>query len=127
MTTTNSHEADGVWNAIDRERRRDRVVRWISIGAWALTFVILLVFAAITASEVSIVKRAVTVGAATQQTVYEAALPFIAVVGTLSVLIATLSTVGMFLRMRTASLVEIQLRLAALERVLAAQPDPDSD
>jgi len=34
------------------------------------------------------------------------------------VLIATLSTIGIFLRLRTASLIEIQLRLAALEEIL---------
>ena len=43
---------------------------------------------------------------------------FFIVLGVLSVLIATLSTVGMFLRQRTASLAEIQLRLAALEELL---------
>jgi hypothetical protein len=39
------------------------------------------------------------------------------------VLVATLSTIGIFLRLRTASLTEIQLRLAALEDVLGAQAD----
>ena len=37
----------------------------------------------------------------------------------MSVLIATLATVAVFLRLRTASLSEIQLRLAALEEMLA--------
>jgi hypothetical protein len=37
--------------------------------------------------------------------------------------VATLSTIGIFLRMRTATLSEIQLRLAALESMLAAEPD----
>jgi hypothetical protein len=40
------------------------------------------------------------------------------VLGALAVLIATLSTIGIFLRLRTASLIEIQLRLAALEEIL---------
>lgn len=127
MTTSNTPRAKDVWTTIDRERRRDRVVRWISVSAWGLTFLILLIFAGITASKISIVERQVMVGASAQQAIYEAWLPLIAVVGVLSVLIATLSTVGIFLRMRTASLVEIQLRLAALERMLAEQPDSDSD
>jgi hypothetical protein len=46
------------------------------------------------------------------------------VLGVLSLLIAVLSTVGIFLRLRTASLTEIQLRLAALEQVLASRLDP---
>jgi uncharacterized membrane protein len=47
--------------------------------------------------------------------------PFIIVLGVLSVLVGTLSTVGIFLRLRTASLVDIQLRLAALEDMLAGR------
>ena len=44
----------------------------------------------------------------------------------LSVLIATLSTVAIFLRLRTATLSEIQLRLAALEDMLASRPDSNA-
>jgi hypothetical protein len=39
------------------------------------------------------------------------------------VLIATLSTIGIFLRLRTSSLAEIQLRLAALEAMLSSPQD----
>jgi len=127
MTKSRNGKVDDVWTAIDREHGRDRIVRWISVGAWGLTFVILLVFAGITASDIAVVRRQVAAGVATQQTVYEAAMPLIAVVGTLSLLIATLSTVGIFFRMRTSSLVEIQVRLAALERMLADQPDALAD
>jgi hypothetical protein len=42
----------------------------------------------------------------------------------LSLLVAGLSTVGIFLRLRTARLAEIQLRLAALEEMLAKAPEP---
>jgi hypothetical protein len=52
-----------------------------------------------------------------------AAMPLFIVLGLLSVLIATLSTVGIFLRLRTASLAEIQLRLAALEEMLTTRSD----
>jgi len=45
------------------------------------------------------------------------------VLWTLCLLIAALSTVGVFLRQRTASLAEIQLRLAALEDMLGARGD----
>ncbi len=50
-------------------------------------------------------------------------MPFIMVLGVVALLIAVLSTVGIFLRMRTTTLSEIQLRLAALERMLAAKGD----
>jgi hypothetical protein len=38
-------------------------------------------------------------------------------------LIATLSTVGVFLRMRTTTLNEVQARLAALEQMLVSRGD----
>jgi hypothetical protein len=55
--------------------------------------------------------------------VFGSAMPLFIVLGFLSVLIATLSTVGVFLRLRTASLTEIQLRLAALEEMLRSRKD----
>jgi hypothetical protein len=62
--------------------------------------------------------KRVDVGAATIAAVWQTALPVVTVVGVLSLLIAVLSTVGIFLRLRTASLGEIRLRLGALEDML---------
>lgn len=117
MTTTPSLHADA-WAAIEKERRRDRRLRLLSAIAWTVTFVVVLIYAAITAANIAHAMRMVAVGATMQSAVYEAAVPLILVVGILSVLIATLTTVGVFLRLRTASLTEIQLRLAALEEML---------
>ena len=103
---------------IDRERRRDRWVRRVSVAAWTLTFVVFIGFAAITANRVAVTMRQVDVGMAPAGAVWDALMPLIAVVGTVSLLVAVLSTVGIFLRLRTASLHEIQLRLAALESML---------
>ena len=50
-------------------------------------------------------------------------LPLVYVVGLVSLLIAVLSTIGVFIRSRTATLGEIQLRLAALESILRVQTD----
>ena len=49
----------------------------------------------------------------------DAAMPFMVVLSVLSVLIATLTTIGIFIRSRAATL-EIQLRLAALEEMIVA-------
>ena len=72
MPMSSSSPTDRAWEMIEQERGRDRLIKWISIAAWSVTFVI----------------------------------------------VGTLSTVGMFLRLRTTSLHEIQLRLAALEETL---------
>jgi hypothetical protein len=111
------------WAMIDKERRRDRFVRMVSIVAWAVTVGVVLIYGALTAVRVSRVAKLVAVGVMERMATFDAMMPFIAVVGILSLLIAVLATVGMFLRLRTASLAEIQLRLAALESLLASRSD----
>lgn len=115
---------DSTWSAIDREKRRDAAVRRTSIVAWVVAFVALLVFAAIIVRRVLLVKERVDIGAAAAYQLYDSMLPLVAVVGVLAVLTGTLSTVGVFLRLRTASLAEVQLRLANLEEMLRAPAGP---
>ena len=106
------------WDIIEAEKRRDRVVRRTSIIAWTVTFLVLLVFAAMVAQRLALVMQRVSVGIEMPQSIYDTALPLVVVLGVVSLLIATLSTVGVFLRHRAASLSEIQLRLAMLEEML---------
>jgi hypothetical protein len=120
----NISEHDSTWNAINREKRRDTVVRRTSVAAWGVTFVALLVFAAIMMQHILLVKKRLDLGVVGTPELYDSVLPLVAVVGVLAVLIATLSTVGVFLRLRTASLAEIQLRLANLEEMLRAPAGP---
>ena len=106
------------WDVIETEKRRDRLIRRTTVAAWAVTFIVLLVFAAMVAQRLALVMRRVAVGIEMPQSIYDTALPLVIVLGVVSLLIATLSTVGIFLRHRTASLSEIQLRLAMLEEIL---------
>jgi uncharacterized membrane protein len=93
------------------------------VTAWTVTFLILLVFTAMIGLRVLAEAHAARVGAVSWSSVVGAAMPLIIVLGLLSLLVATLSTIGIFLRLRTASLTEIQLRLGALEDMLSARPD----
>ena len=93
-------------------------MRRTSVIAWAVTFTALLAFALISSQHILLARQRFAVGVDSPVALYDAALPLVAVVGVLSTLVATLSTVGIFLRLRTASLSEIQLRLAALEEML---------
>ena len=111
------------WARVDEEKRRDRTLRRVSIAAWALTFIVVAVFAVIVAMRVSLMWSLSSVGAVDRRAVFEAATPIVLVVGVLSLLVAVLATVGIFLRLRTASLAEIRLRLAAIEAMLAGQGD----
>jgi len=126
MKKSTSPAADEAWALIEHEKRRDRFLRKVSVTAWSVTIAIVLLFAVMIGLQVSETMSAVAVGAVPRGAIVGAAMPLIIVLGMLAILIATLSTVGIFLRLRTTSLSEIQLRLAALEDILASRPDPQT-
>jgi len=123
MTQPTSDASTGAWTLIEKEKRRDRFIRRVSITAWTATFLFVVVFTIMIGGQVLEMYKAHLVGMLPFSTVVGMATPLIIVLGFLSLLIATLSTVGVFLRFRTASLTEIQLRLAALEDMLASRRD----
>jgi hypothetical protein len=123
MTESADAGAAKVWAAIEGERRWDRFLRRVAVGAWSVTFVLLLVVGVTIGLSVAQAVKAVMVGIMPWTAVIGMALPFVIVVGVVALLIASLSTVGVFLRMRTTTLSEIQLRLAALEQMLATRTD----
>ena len=125
MTNPSASASGKVWEAIENERRRDRLIRRVSVTAWAITFFFVAVLAVLVCMQVAELAKGALAGALPWVTVLGAAMPLVIVLALLSVLVATLSTIGIFLRLRTASLTEIQLRLAALEDMLAAQGDAD--
>ena len=108
---------------IENERRRDRFIRRVSIIAWSVTFLLVLLVAGLVGMQATQMARAAQVGMVPWATVVGSVMPLIDVLWKLSLLVAGLSTVGIFLRLRTASLTEIQLRLAALEAMIASKPD----
>jgi uncharacterized membrane protein len=116
MTTSDSTQR--VWAAIDVERGRDHVLKRVSIAAWVTTlglFVLLLVFSLISTAEMI---RAALHGYVPWASVVGMLLPVIMPLIGLAVIVAVLTTIALFLRARTATLQEIQLRLAALEDAL---------
>ena len=120
MTRVDS-PSDRAWAQIETERRRDRRVRRVFVAAWSATFVVALLFAVVIAMPVYNTVRLAQVGAMPWAAAFASAMPFLGVLWTLCLLVAALSTVGVFLRQRTSSLAEIQLRLAALEEMLTAR------
>jgi hypothetical protein len=120
MTTSAAPGGATGWNAIERERRLDRLVRRICVAAWSATFVLTGCYAALVGREVLFELRLQAVGGATTESVLAVATPLVIALGILALLVAALSTVAIFLRFRTAALGEIQLRLAALEAMLTA-------
>jgi TRAP-type C4-dicarboxylate transport system permease small subunit len=120
MTKSNASAADRVWDAIEREKHRDRSLRRIGLSAWSVTFVFVLLLAVMVGTQVAEMWKGYVAGALPWMSVVGVAMPFVIVLALLSVLIATLTTIGIFIRSRTATLNEIQLRLAALEDMIVS-------
>jgi len=121
MTIEHRPGVSDAWALIEREKRRDRFIRRVSIIAWSVTGAIVLVFAVLVGAQMLEFARAAAQGEVPWATVWAMGIPLLTVVGLLSALVATLSTIAIFLRLRTSSLSEIQLRLAALEDILSAE------
>lgn len=127
MSTGLSPASERVWSVIEREKRRDKLVRKVSVAAWSVTAGTVLVFGAVTSIEVWDMMRLALEGMAPWSFVFRSTIPFVAVIGILGLLVAVLSTVGIFFRLRTASLSEIQLRLAGLEEMIASHLELHED
>jgi hypothetical protein len=123
MTTSATSATDTLRIILDQERRRDRLIRRLCIVSWTVTILLVLVFAAMVAVPLIQMLRAFGGGMFTWSAVIATAMPLVGALWTLSLLVAALSTVGVFLRFRSASLAEIQLRLAALEDLLGGRPE----
>lgn len=120
MTTQPTSASSSTWAAIEKERRSDRTLRRVTVTAWTITVILVMILGVMVGMQVAQLAKAALVGAVPWISVLGVAMPLVIVLGILSVLVATLATIGMFIRMRTASLTEIQLRLAALEGMLAS-------
>ena len=111
------------WALIEKEKESERSLRRVARTAWIVAFIVMGVFVVTTLVQVIEMARAAMLGAVPWATAMALATPLLTQLGILSVLVATLSTIGMFTRLRAASLAEIQLRLAALEEMLTSTPD----
>lgn len=115
---TDTARSDAVWSTIEQNKRTDRFIRRVAIVAWSATAVVLLAYATIIGFQVVNLVRSNWMGAMNGLVIGSTLTPFVGVVGLFALLIAVLATIGSFVRMRTTSLAEIQLRLAALEDLL---------
>ncbi|MHB1195083.1 MAG: hypothetical protein ACYC6F_18830 [Longimicrobiales bacterium] len=117
---------EDLWQWVENERQLDRKVRKINWFAWVATVTAVVLYGLAVLGRVSSLIRALVrddVPIARQMPVIlDALTPLIVVLGALSLLVAILSTIAMFLRFRTASLSEIQARLAAMESMLMKDP-----
>ena len=127
MNRSTAPEHGDISAIIEGERKRDRWLRRVSLIAWIVTLTMMLMFAGIVGADVALTISRVRMGAAGGNAVLNALIPLLGVVGTTSLLLALMSTAGVFLRFRTASLADIQLRLATLEAMLSEENGGERD
>jgi uncharacterized membrane protein (DUF485 family) len=118
MNQNNENSNAQVWSLIEKEKKRDRVIRRISRVAWGGTLIMLLVFLAFTLYDLSHHVSLYRLGLIPYERVLNTVVPFAIILGSLSLVVAILSTVGVFLRLRTTSLMEVQQRLVNLEQMI---------
>ncbi|MFG1690587.1 hypothetical protein ACGF5M_00285 [Gemmatimonadota bacterium] len=123
MNASPQEQKDRIFQVIESEKGRDRKLQRIATAAWILVFVALLFTAVGIGFNVWWAAQAFMDNAVGMDVIFREAMPFVWVAGAVSLLVAVLSTLGVFLRFRTASLAEIQLRLAALEEMLMDQAE----
>lgn len=123
MKTTKDQFEGEIWKAIDKEHRIDRMIKRISRVTWGLTFLLLGVYLVYTLQNVQLMMQRYKAGVASYEMVTDSVTPFFITFGTIVLVVAILSTVGVFLRLRTASLLEIQQRLSHLENMFMAEKD----
>ena len=121
MSNAKAPSSSSVWDTIEHEKKRDRFIRKVSVVAWSVTGALVLLLTILVGIQVWELTAGALAGAMPWMSVAGVVMPFVIALGMLTVLIATVSTIGVFVRMRTSSLHEIQLRLAALEEMLASR------
>lgn len=128
MNTSKQNKED-VWSKIEKEKRLDIFIRRLCYTAWATTFILFITYAIIVIVQVYGLPADVLTGDFAGNRPHLSAFVFELVgltlafgaVGSLSLGIAVISTIGIFVRMRTLSLKEMRIRLETLEEILLSE------
>lgn len=120
MKTANENQ-NALWDIIEREKRTDKMIKWVNRIAWSVILVVLLVFLVFTIQDYSRTMSLYQKGLIPLANVKLTVTPFLKVLGLLALIVGVLATVGMFLRLRTTSMLEIQQRLANLEQIVTSE------
>jgi hypothetical protein len=127
MNESTAKQKERVWKLLEAEKKRDRVLQRIGTGAWIITLAALVFTAMGIATSVWWAIQAYQAGQVGVGVIFREAMPLVWAVGGVSLLVAVLATIGVFLRLRAASLDEIRVRLSALEGMIDGQTWPDED
>jgi len=112
---------DQVWNMINKEKQKDKFLKVVNWVAWGMTLLVLIIFGVYTWMDFSRALSLYNSRVVSYDSVIQTTVPFLITLGSISLLLAILATVGRFLRLRTTSLLEIQQRLAGLEQLVTGK------
>lgn len=121
MNEVNETTKDPVWAMIEREKKRDRFIKIVNRGAWSVTLIVLSIFLIFTVRDYLQMQELYNKGVVSQESVMDTVVPFLVILGSLSLIVGILATIGTFLRLRTTSMLEIQQRLANLEQIVTSE------
>ncbi len=122
MSNLKPHTVDSeIWDLVQGEKKRDKKMLLLSRIAWGVTGAAVLAFGMIQFSHFVQYLEVIAEGNGSMNLLWARLTPLVLAVGAIGLIVAILSTVGIFLRMRTSSLHEIQVRLAALEQMFIDQ------
>ena len=112
---------DQVWDMIKKEKQRDKSLKVISWVSWGMTLVVLSIFMIFTVTEFSRTMELYRSGFVPYGHVLDTLIPMLVILGSLSLLVAILVTIGRFMRLRTTNLLEVQQRLTHLENLMTSK------
>lgn len=121
MNKSNTSPKEQIWAQIDKEKQRDRFVRRVSRVSWGITLVALTVILITLGMELNHNINLYKKGVSPYSRVWDSVQNMVQLIGIFGFIIAIISTVGVFLRLRTTSLLEIQQRLANLEQMVTSE------
>ena len=117
----NGSATSRAWEVVENEKERNRLLARASVIAWSIALGVAAVYAILSVVEiVNIAEINLGYGVPIIE-ILPMVRPTVGVLGAMILVIAVLGSAALFLRMRTVSLNELQLRLAALEDVLIAR------
>lgn len=117
----NGSATSRAWEVVENEKERNRLLARASVIAWSIALGVAAIYAILSVVEIVAVAETYLGRGLPIIEAIVAVRPTVGVLGAMILVIAVLGSAALFLRMRTVSLNELQLRLAALEDVLIAR------
>ncbi len=108
-----------LWQQIDRDKNKYKAFMVFCFIAWAITLSVLAYIGYLYYLEFEVVLSKLEVALANKSDVYLAKQNILSVLVAITFLIAVLATIVVFMRQRSASLQDIQLRLTLLEQSIS--------